>query len=136
MNWTILLALAPVFAKYGPAAIALYQADEPLAMQFISQLQPVFAAPSLATIIPLLTTWGPQLTSLVEKQGVQVQQFIKDIEAAIDSAGGIPTLAAAAAPASSTASVALPDVFSLFTQLQAQIKQLVPAPAAPPKFAS
>jgi hypothetical protein len=89
MNWNLLLALAPVLAKYGPALIALYQADEPLALQLIADLKPVFATPSLATILPLLTKWGPQLVALVQKQGTQVQTFISDVEAAINSAGGV-----------------------------------------------
>jgi hypothetical protein len=93
MNWNLLLALAPVLAKYGPGLIALYQADEPLAAQLIADLKPVFVAPSLATILPVITKWGPQLVTLAQQQGAQIQQFIADVEAALNAAGGVAVAA-------------------------------------------
>lgn len=123
MNWNLLLTLAPVLAKYGPALVALYQADEPLALQLIADIKPVFAAPSLTTILPLLTKWGPQLVTLVQQQGAQVKTFIADVEAAINSAGGV----AAASGTPSFLNNAL--TAGMLPDLQAALAVLSSAPA-------
>lgn len=90
MDWTTLVnllpvaaRLEPVIAKYGPAAIALYKADEPQAMLLLGDVVAAIEAPNPFTIISLVTKWGPTLATFTKTEGPVVQQFLADVKAAI-----------------------------------------------------
>jgi hypothetical protein len=90
MDWTwianllpIVVRLEPVIAKYGPAAIALYKADEPAALQLFSDVAATVGDSNPITWINLAIKWGPTLATFVQTEGPVVQQFIADVKAAI-----------------------------------------------------
>jgi hypothetical protein len=102
MDWTsilnllpIVVRLEPVIAKYGPAAIALYKADEPTALQLFSDVAATVGDSSPIAWINLAIKWGPTLATFVQTEGPVVQQFIADVKAAI---GTMPVPSIAPAP--------------------------------------
>lgn len=93
MDWTSLVNLLPVVArlepvivKYGPAAIALYKADEAQALQLFADVVAAIEAPNPFSIISLVTKWGPTLAAFAQTEGPVVQQFIADVKAALGTA--------------------------------------------------
>lgn len=93
MNWTsianlipVLVRLEPVIVKYGPAAIALYKADEPQALLLFADIAAAIEAPNPLTIFTIVTKWGPALATFSQTEGPVVQQFIADVKAALGTA--------------------------------------------------
>jgi hypothetical protein len=91
----ILVRLEPVIVKYGPAAIAMYKADEPTALQLFSDVAATVGDSNPIAWINLAIKWGPTLAKFVQTEGVTVQQFIADVKAAI---GIMPVPSIAPAP--------------------------------------
>lgn len=132
MNWNILLTLIPVIMKYEPALVALYKADEPLALSLFADLKPVFAAPSLDTIMPLFVKWGPQLVTLTQQQGAQIQQFIQEVEAALGASAATPPAASGVITLGAPAlDVVFSQIQAQFAQVNAQLSKLLPIPGSP-----
>jgi hypothetical protein len=105
MDWTsilnlfpIVVRLEPVIAKYGPAAIALYKADEPTALQLFSDVAATVGDSNPVAWINLAIKWGPTLATFVQTEGPVVQQFIADVKAAIGTMP-VPSIASPTAPA-------------------------------------
>ena len=105
MNWTsilnlfpLLVRLEPVLAKYGPAAIALYKADEPQALQLFGDVAAAIAVPNPVTWVSLAVKWGPILAQFFGTEVPKVEQFIADVKEALGTAP-IPSIATPALPA-------------------------------------
>jgi hypothetical protein len=101
MDWTSILnlfpvavRLEPVIVKYWPAAIALYKADEPTALQMFGDVAAAFGNSNPIAYVNLLIKWGPTLATFVQTEGPVVQQFIADVKAAIGTAP-VPSIAPA-----------------------------------------
>lgn len=101
MDWTSILnlfpiavRLEPVIAKYGPAAIAIYKADEPTALQLFSDVAATVGGSNPIAWVNLAIKWGPTLATFVQTEGATVQQFIADVKAAI-GATPVPSIAPA-----------------------------------------
>jgi hypothetical protein len=98
----IVVRLEPVIAKYGPAAIAMYKADEPTALQLFSDVAATVGESNPVAWINLAIKWGPTLATFVQTEGPVVQQFIADVKAAIGTTP-VPSIAPAPIVIPSTA---------------------------------
>ena len=138
MNWTsilnlfpLLVRLEPVLAKYGPAAIALYKADEPQALQLFGDVAAAIAVPNPVTWVSLAVKWGPILAQFFGTEVPKVEQFIADVKEALGTAP-VPSIAAPSLP---NLSPSLPNLSTLFGSLPIPISfptTATPAPATLP----
>jgi hypothetical protein len=143
MNWTSILnlfpvavRLEPVIAKYGPAAIALYKADEPQALLMFGDIGAALATQNPAAFITFFIKWGPILVTFVKTEEPVVQQFIFDVKAALGTAP-IPSIASPSLQALSSlqgilASLPIPIVMPKASPVPAP----VPTSILPEKFTS